>query len=141
MTQTIRGIEETLGTVQVVDPDPLFAERLAGAMGADVRVISSRDGRHAVAQLLKSSVDAAVVSMEIDDIAPEGVIGILHEYDPRMPVFAISSKQSEEVEDSARQCGIVLYAVKPLDEWMLAAAVRTALEGSDRPRYKSAGAV
>ena len=124
----IIGGKRAIGTVLVVDPDPLVSGMLQMVLDGEVKVISAASWREAVGQIVSGSPDIAIVSMELDEIDSAGLIEIIRERDPTMPVFAVSSRSSAEVEDAARRSGISLFAVKPVNEWMMADAVRKALK-------------
>ena len=124
----IIGGKRAIGTVLVVDPDPLVSGMLQMVLDGEVKVISAASWREAVGQIVSGSPDLAIVSMELDEIDSAGLIEIIRERDPTMPVFAVSSRSSAEVEDAARRSGISLFAVKPVNEWMMADAVRKALK-------------
>jgi DNA-binding response OmpR family regulator len=89
--------------------------------------ITVASGREALAATRKRRFDVAVVDMSLKDLKGYQLIPLLKDTCEGTKVIFSTSEHSEEVEKTARETGIVFYAIKANNMLEIIAAVSTAI--------------
>lgn len=76
----------------------------------------------------------AIIDVVLGDMAGHALAAQLREMDPELPILMTAGDYRPELEARARQLGILCYAHKPVDPWLMEAVVRKALARAGQGR-------
>ena len=103
--------------ILIVDDDPAFLEKARQILNRDRQVFLTSDSRQAfrLAQDLGFSVVLVDLGFNGDGV---GLIRILHESVPGLPIIAIADNVPKATSDLAEELGVVEVLSKPItSEW------------------------
>ncbi len=116
--------------VLVLDPDPVFAERLKAALfssGVDIDVVDGID--EAVDRIRNEDIDCVVMDEWLPEIRGSDAIPVIRAIDPNVPVIVTAIRNSAELEARIREAGVFFYHCKAFGMRDLVLAVRDAVKG------------
>lgn len=90
----------------------LLTERAFRRSGADIQLVSVRDGRECVERLLKERFSAIIVDYHLPDMNGTEVIRKIRESGLLIPVIMVTGQGDEEVAVAAMKSGATDYIVK-----------------------------
>jgi two-component system response regulator (stage 0 sporulation protein F) len=100
---------------------------LAGLKGLqEFKLLSAENGREALAVLQRNPVDVVVTDLNMPVLDGYGLIAILAERYPSLPVIVITSVAEPDLQDQALALGALRVIPKPPKLSMLMEAIRTA---------------
>ena len=105
-------------------------ERELSSRGYNCVTVTS--GREALAATRKRRFDVAVVDMSLKDLKGYQLIPLLKDMCEGTKVVFSTSEHSEQVEKTARETGIVFYAIKANNMLEVLSAVSTAVRAKRR---------
>jgi DNA-binding response OmpR family regulator len=90
------------------------------------RVFEVTTGRDLVDVFLRWRVDACIVHRALADGDGFTMLPIVRGLSPEVRIIAVSDAAEADLEAQARAAGVVLYALEPVDQRLLFAAVESA---------------
>jgi len=115
-------------TVLIADADLDTARDLERELASNgYRCVTVRSGREALAAARKRRFDVAVVDMKLEDLKGYQLIPLLKDMCEKTKVIFSTSEHSEQIEKTAREKGIVFYAIKANNMLEILSAVATAI--------------
>lgn len=92
------------------------------------RCVTVSSGREALAAARKRRFDVAVVDMKLRDLKGYQLIPLLKDVCENTKVIFSTAEHSEKIEKTARETGIVFYAIKANNMLEILSAVSTAIK-------------
>lgn len=104
--------------------------------GLDCRVDVAVGRDHALALCQEQTHVLALVEVNVPDGDGIGLIGLLRQSHPEMPVVGIARNSSRELELAARREGVIFYLIRPADDRYLETIVRYLADQQTRTKEK-----
>jgi CheY-like chemotaxis protein len=106
--------------ILVIEPDSGVADRLAGNMrNWGYEVENYGDGESALGAFQKKWFDLVLLNLNLPDMKAMTLIGHFKHQCLKVPIVAMTDRNSREMEARVRNLGILYYMVKPLDTAVL----------------------
>ena len=126
-------MSERIPVLLVIDDEPgilTLVARVAATAGFEVKTYSN--GREALADLERSSVDAALIDLRMPEIGGLDVLRSLRTSHPECEVVLMTAHTSVDTAIEAVKLGALDYVAKPLDLQRLGQLLRSVRDGIDR---------
>ncbi|MBN1675147.1 MAG: response regulator [Kiritimatiellae bacterium] len=131
---------ERRGRVLVVDPDPLFAQRLDTMLSAhdcDVEIVGGITD--AVQRLRDVEFDCVIMDEELPEMKGHNAVPVVRAISPCIQIIMTAAQNTSELESKIRQQDILYYYVKGFDVHELQMAVAGALKRKGKTPPPEAG--
>jgi len=115
-------------SVLIVDADQNSAHDLERELSSrGYRCVTVASGREALAAARKTQFDVAVIDMKLHDLDGYQLIPLLKDVCRKAKVIFSTPEHNEQIEKTARQTGIVFYAIKANNMLEILSAVSSAI--------------
>lgn len=121
-------------TADAAHPDPDWIGHHLAGLDCRVDVAAGRD--QALAFCRRHSYLLALVAVDAPDGTGIGLIGLLRQCRPEMPVVGIARNNSRQLELAARREGVIFYLIRPADDRYLETIVRYVADQQTRTKEK-----